>query len=142
MKPQKTVNEEYHEQLKKQNEALDEKAVDQTKQAILEMIEKGINKKYFREDRLTGFFDKCFSLSREHCDEFKENQRFRTFLYKDLKTILQVTNHADNLMNWAKFVVYYQIDDDPEVVEYLSIKIMKRLTVFSTDEILTTIVNM
>jgi hypothetical protein len=48
------------------------------------MIEKGINRKYFREDRLEGFFEKCFSIEPSI---LMEDKRFRDFCYNDLKTI-------------------------------------------------------
>lgn len=60
------VNTAYKQQIQKENDKLDEKAVDSVKQGILQMIEKGINKKFFREDRLEAFFEACFSLSQEH----------------------------------------------------------------------------
>lgn len=93
----KSVDEKYKESLKKENEVLDEKAFDQTKKSILDLIEKGINKKYFREDRLDTFFQKCFDLTHEQADDFAQNERFKRFMYTDLKTILQVTNKPENL---------------------------------------------
>lgn len=60
------INFKYQDVLKKQNDVLDAKAAEQVKQSILSMIDKGINRKYFREDRLESFFEKCFSLSADH----------------------------------------------------------------------------
>jgi hypothetical protein len=82
------VNTIYQEQLAKENAKLDEKAAVQVKEAILSMIEKGINRKFFREDRLEGFFEKCFSLSQEHAQALMSDSKFKEFVYRDLKTII------------------------------------------------------
>ena len=51
------MNEIYSERMKQQNEKLDVKAGEATRQGILQMIEKGINSKYFKEARLEPFFE-------------------------------------------------------------------------------------
>lgn len=90
------------------------------------MIEKGINRKYFREDRLEAFFEKCFSLSPEHIEQLMQEKRFRDFCYTDLKTIFQIVGQPDNLEKFTKFIVFFKLDEDPELVEYLCFNIMKK----------------
>jgi len=63
------------------------------------------------------------------------------FCYKDLKTIIRVVHSAENLEKFTKFVVFFKVDEDPELLEYLCFNIMKKLAYFTTDEILTMIVN-
>lgn len=121
---------------------MDEKALDATKSSIIDLIEKGINKKYFREDRLDSFFEKCFEMTHDQAEEFAKNPRFQRFLYTDLKTILQVTNKPENLTQWSKFIVFFKVDDDPELIEQLNFKIKQKIKFFEVDDILQVLVNM
>ena len=57
------MNQKYEEHLRQSNEKLDAKANPATVKTILEMIEKNINKEYFKEKRLEPFFEQCFSLT-------------------------------------------------------------------------------
>ena len=78
------MNTIYQEQLAKENAKLDEKAAVLVKEAILSMIEKGINRKFFREDRLEGFFEKCFSLSQEHAQALMSDSKFKAHQVSNL----------------------------------------------------------
>lgn len=51
------------------------------------MIHKNINRRYFREERLEEFFEKCFQLPKQNALELKNNTKFMEFCYDDLKTI-------------------------------------------------------
>ena len=48
---------------KEQNKKLDGKADEANFEAILQLIDKSINRKYFKESRLTALFEKCFQLT-------------------------------------------------------------------------------
>ena len=50
------------------------------------MIEKGINRKYFKEDRLEPFFEQCFALPKPK--DFLKDKKFHEFVYTDLKYLL------------------------------------------------------
>lgn len=106
------------------------------------MIEKGINRKFFREDRLEGFFEKCFSLSQEHAQALMSDSKFKEFVYRDLKTIIQLVSGTENIEKFTKFMVFFNVDEDPELLEYLCFNIEKKMQYFTTDEILTILVNL
>ena len=53
----KSVNEQYSERMQQTNEKLDVKAGESARQGIIQMIERGINGKYFKEARLEPFFE-------------------------------------------------------------------------------------
>ena len=72
------MNEKYEEHLKKSNEKLDAKAGPATIQTILSMIEKSINKEYFKEKRLEPFFEQCFSLTEP--EKLMAEKKFQEFL--------------------------------------------------------------
>ncbi len=69
------------------------------------MIEKGINRKFFKEDRLEPFFEQCFALPNPK--DFLNDKKFHEFVYTDLKYLLQVTYQSENLMQWSKFIVFF-----------------------------------
>ena len=71
--------------MKQSNEKLDVKAGEAARQGIIQMIEKGINNKYFKEARLEPFFEHCFALAEPH--KLMEEPRFKEFCYTDLKYI-------------------------------------------------------
>lgn len=121
---------------------MDEKAISQTKTNILSLIEKGVNRKFFREDRLEGFFDLCFSLGSENAAELMKDKTFNNFVYQDLKIILQIVNGTDNLEKFAKFMVFFKVDEDPELLDVLCDNIASKMSHFTTDEILNILVNL
>ena len=109
---------------------------------ILSLIEKGINRKFFREDRLEGFFELCFSLGSANAAELMKDKTFNKFVYQDLKIILQIVNGTDNLEKFTKFLVFFRVDEDPELLEVLCDNIASKMSYFTTEEILSILVNL
>jgi len=60
----------------------------------------------------------------------------------DLKYILQILQDPEHCVNFTKLFVFLQVDDDPELYEILCDSICKRIKMFTTDQILTTLVNL
>ena len=56
-----------------------------------------------------------------------QEQKFKEFVYDDCKAIVQLVNDAENLEKFTKFIVFFKVDDDPELLEYLSFNIMKKM---------------
>ena len=81
------------------------------------MIEKGINSKYFKEARLGPFFEQCFALAEPN--KLMAEPRFHEFCYTDLKFIFQIVSRPKNIMEFTKFLLFFKVEDDPEIVELL-----------------------
>ena len=47
-------------------------------------------------------------------------QEFYSFVYYDLKQVLQLVTGTGNLVNFTKFMVFFKVDEDPELVEILT----------------------
>jgi len=108
---------------------------------ILEMIEKNINRKYFSEKRLSDFFAECFSL-KNPAAFVEENQKFKSFLMYDLKQIIQSVKEPENLVEFLKFAVFFRLGgEDPEIYEVLADHVKKNMNMFTTDQVLTILVN-
>jgi len=83
------------------------------------MIEKNINRTFFSEKKAPAFFELCWEL--KDPKKFKEeNQRFYRFLYDDLKIILQHVSYAPTVVEFSKLIVFFGVDDDPEIHDLLS----------------------
>ena len=126
--------------MEKSNLAMDKKADEASRAAILELIENNINRKYFKESRLEAFFEKCFTLTEP--DKLMAEKSFYNFVYYDLKQLLQLVTKAEFLVNFTKFMVYFKVDEDPELYELLSESICKRIKYFTVDELLTILANL
>ena len=65
------------------------------------------------------FFERCWQL--KNPKKFaKESERFFRFVYDDLKVIIQVVGNPWNYAELCKFVVFFGVNDDPELLELLS----------------------
>lgn len=71
-----------------------------------------------------------------------QDKNFRQFVYEDLKIILQLVNGTDNLEKFAKFMVFFRVDEDPELLEVLCDNVASKMGYFTTDEILSILVNL
>lgn len=69
------------------------------------------------------FFDTCWKLKEPK--KLKENERFNRFCYDDLKVVIQCTDSHEFLTEWTKFLVFFGVDDDPEVLEMLTDSILR-----------------
>ena len=78
---------------------MDLKADEASRAAILEIVENSLNRKYFRESRLEGFFEKCFTLVEPH--KLMEEKAFYNFVYYDLKQIIQLCTQKDQLVRFT-----------------------------------------
>lgn len=119
---------------------MDLKADEATRAAILDLIENSINRKYFKESRLDAFFEQCFSLMEP--DKLMAEKAFYNFVYYDLKQLMQLVNKPDHLTNFTKFVVFFKVDEDPELFELITETVCQRIMMFSVDELLTVLANM
>lgn len=63
------------------------------------------------------------------------------FVDNDLKFIVQSIKDMVNIYNLVKFVVYFKIGDDPELMEILADQIKKNMGKFKNDELLEMLVN-
>jgi hypothetical protein len=54
---------------------------------------------------------------------------------------MPLVEDADNIESMTKFVVFFQIDDDPELLTYLIERIKAKMTHFGTEQIIQIIVN-
>ena len=68
-------------------------------------------------------------------------KRFTQWVEYDLKFILQSLRYTDNVVGFSKFIVFYRITHDPEIPEIMADQIKKSIRKFTTDEILTSLVN-
>ena len=59
-----------------------------------------------------------------------------------MKYIFQIVNQPKNIMEFTKFLLYFKVDDDPEIFELLSDRICRHMTAFKVDELLTVLVNL
>ena len=118
---------------------MDRQADGATRTAILELINNNLNRKFFKEARLETFFQKCFSLTEP--EKLMEESTFYNFVYYDLKQLLQLITGRDNLVNFTKFILFFKIDEDPELYELLSEAICKKIAHFTCDQLLTMMVN-
>jgi hypothetical protein len=108
---------------------------------ILEMIEKNINRKYFSEKRLGDFFAECFSL-KNPAAFVDEDPKFKSFVMYDLKLLIQSLREPENLVEFLKFAVFFRLGgEDPEIYEVLGDHIKKNMNKFTTDQIMTILVN-
>lgn len=108
---------------------------------ILEMIEKNINRKYFSEKKIDTFFEQCFSL-KDPAAFVEEDARFKKFVYDDLKLIIQSIKDTENIVNLVKFAVFFRLGgEDPEIFELLADQFKKNIQMFTTDQVLTILVN-
>ena len=69
-------------------------------------------------------------------------KKFKDFVYNDLKIILQLVNGTDNVEKFCKFMVFFKVDEDPELITVLCDNIARQMSKFTTDEILTILVNL
>lgn len=58
-----------------------------------------------------------------------------------MKWILQNIKNPLNHVEFTKFVVYFKIDNDPEIYELIADGVKANLSNFTSDEILTILVN-
>ena len=91
---------------------------------------------------LRVFFELCFSLGSANAAELMKDKTFNKFVYQDLKIILQIVNGTDNLEKFTKFMVFFRVDEDPELLEVLCDNIASKMSYFTTDEILSILVNL
>jgi hypothetical protein len=98
-----------------------------------------VNRKFFNEKKVDAFFDKCFELREPK--KFKENDRFFKFLYDDMKVILQCLDKPKSLVNFTKFIVFFGVDDDPEIFDLLTDAIIIKMRYVTVDDILTIVTN-
>lgn len=103
------------------------------------MIERNINRKYFSDKKLEDFFDLCFSV--KNLNLLKNDPRFVQFIEYDLKFIIQSLRQVDHIVGFSKFLVFFRIEDDPEVYEILADQVKRSLARFTTDELLTILIN-
>ena len=47
-------------------------------------------------------------------------KKFYNFVYYDLKQLLQLVSSPENLTNFTKFMVFFRVDEDPELFEILT----------------------
>ena len=60
----------------------------------------------------------------------------------DLKAIIQSVKDPDNLVQLLKFAVFFRLGgEDPEIYEVLADDIKKNMNKFTTDQVLTILVN-
>ena len=85
-KKSKSAGEIYRSKIEKSNEAMDKKADEATRAAIIELVENNINRKYFKESRLEAFFEKCFTLVEP--EKLMKEKVIYNFVYYDLKQLL------------------------------------------------------
>lgn len=97
---------------------MDERADEATREALIELVNNNINRKFFKEKRLEAFFEKCFTL--QEPDKLMAEQEFYSFVYYDLKQVLQLVTGTGNLVNFTKFMVFFKVDEDPELIEILT----------------------
>lgn len=71
-----------------------------------------------------------------------QDKTFRSFVYQDLKIILQIVNGTENIEKFTKFIVFFRVDEDPELIEVLCDNVASKISKFTTDEILTILVNL
>lgn len=108
---------------------------------MLELIEKNINRKYFSEKKADAFFEACFAL-KDPAAFVEENVRFKKFIYDDLKLIIQSVKDPENVVNLVKFAVFFRLGgEDPEIFELLADQFKKNVQMFTTDQVLTILVN-
>lgn len=68
--------------------------------------------------------------------------RFQRFVYTDLKYLLQLVNNPEYLTEFSKFLIFFKVDEDPELVELLCDQVCKRVKDFTVDEHLTILTNL
>ena len=56
-----------------------------------------------------------------------QEKAFYNFVYYDLKQILQLINKREHLVEFTKFLVFFQVDEDPELYELISEAICKNV---------------
>eukprot|EP00347_Sterkiella_histriomuscorum_P019411 403341726 len=158
----KTVNDQYQEMKKKwligekqQDKKVQEPAKEETAEdlsdpkkiqddkdkiaKIAQLIDSNINRKYFSEKKLSNFFEICYQIKNPQL--LRDDQKFQKFLNKDLKFIIQSLKSVENFYNFVKFIVYFKIDQDPELMELLADQIKTNIGKFKNDEILEILVN-
>lgn len=118
---------------------MDERADEATREALIELVNNNINRKFFKEKRLEAFFEKCFTL--QEPDKLMAEQEFYSFVYYDLKQVLQLVTGTGNLVNFTKFMVFFKVDEDPELIEILTEQICSKIKYFTVDELLTICAN-
>jgi len=104
------------------------------------MIDKHINKLHFNERRIDVFFQKCWELKNPRAFA-QEDERFFRFLYDDLKIICQCIDNSSNYAELSKFVVFFGVTDDPEVLDILADYVQRKIRHLQVDDILTILVN-
>ena len=62
-----------------------------------------------------------------------EESTFYNFVYYDLKQLLQLITGRDNLVNFTKFMLFFKLEEDPELYELLSEAICKKIAHFTVD---------
>ena len=118
---------------------MDLKADEATRAALLDLVENNINRKYFKESRLEVFFEKCFTLVEP--EKLMAEKSFYNFVYYDLKQLLTLITRPAHLVNFTKFLVFFKVDQDPELYELLSEAICKSIKRLSVDDLLTILAN-
>ena len=63
-------------------------------------------------------------------------------MYYDLKQLLQLILKMHHLVEFTKFLVFFRVDEDPELYELLSEAICKNIKRFTVDDLLTILANL
>lgn len=104
------------------------------------MIETNVNKDYLNEKKLAVFFEKCWEIKEPHSFA-REEPRFERFLKSDLKSVMQKVGQAENIVEFSKFVVFFGVEEDPEVFDLLLDSFSRSIREMTVDGILTVLVN-
>lgn len=82
------------------------------------MINTNINRKYFSDKKLDDFFTYCFTMKDPTI--LMNELRFVQFVEFDLKFIMQSLRQMDHIVGFSKFLVFFRIENDPELYEILA----------------------
>ena len=72
---------------------------------------------------------------------FKKDDRFFRFLYDDFKVIIQSIDRPKSLVEFVKFIVFFGVDDDPEIFDLLTDAIIIKMRYLTVDDLLTVVTN-
>ena len=50
-----------------------------------------------------------------------------------MKFIIQSLQNEENVVNFCKFIVYFKIDSDPDILELLADQVKKQMNLMNTD---------
>lgn len=71
-----------------------------------------------------------------------KEKKFYNFIYYDLKYCLQLVSNPDHIVNFTKLLVFFKIDEDPEMYELVSEVICKNVQRLTVDDLLTALANL